>query len=237
MLAVSLRKITPYLTGSIALLYVLLCATQAQAQYNTHFDQRKFNLGFTMGLNIADVKLEYGGFNYSDPQFGELKDINVYPSPGFNIGLITNIKLHRNFDLRFIPQVALQERQFDFITPDSTYRRKLEAAYLDMPLFIKFKSDFYNNTRVYVMFGPQFSVNLMSNKKVMDDPNLVKIVQTDLSLVTAVGVDLYGDRVKLAPEIRYAIGLGNIFVPEGTLFGGNIKRIFSQSITISFNFE
>jgi hypothetical protein len=57
--------------------------------------------------------------------------------------------------------VSLTQRNFVYQVRDSIFRRKLEASYLDLPLFIKWKSDLYQNYRMYVMAGPMLSVNLV----------------------------------------------------------------------------
>ncbi|MCS7074328.1 MAG: PorT family protein, partial [Bacteroidia bacterium] len=147
----------------------------SQAQYNTHYDRRKFNLGFTMGVNFADVRIKADDLNYADKKNDGLKDLTVHITPGINLGMITNTKLAKHWDLRFIPSVSLQQRNFDYKFRDSTQQRKLEASYLDLPLHVKFKSDFYKNHRVYLLAGGKFSINLASDKKVRDNPNLLKI--------------------------------------------------------------
>ena len=43
----------------------------------------------------------------------------------------------------------------------------------------------------------------------MNDPDLLKTDQTNTGIVAAFGIDLYGDRLKLSPEIRYIIGVNN----------------------------
>lgn len=188
-------------------------------------------------MNIAHVKFEYGDLQYSRRRRDGLRDIDARIAPGFFIGLISNVKLHSNWDFRFIPSVSLTQRNFVYQVRDSIFRRKLEASYLDLPLFIKWKSDLYQNYRMYVMAGPMLSVNLVSDRDVRDNPNVIKIDRVDYSINVAWGMDLYGDRVKLSPEIRYSLGLRNVIVGENTLYGKNITSLNVQSITICLNFE
>jgi hypothetical protein len=90
---------------------------------------------------------------------------------------------------------------------------------------------------VAVSTGIKYSINLASDKKVRDDPNLIKIEKNDLCWITSFSIDLYGEKLKLSPEITYSLGLKNIYVPENTSYGNNIKSIRSQCILVGLNFE
>lgn len=224
--------------------YILICGfgfiiqTSALAQYNNlKYDTRRFNLGFSIGMNLSDVDLHYGKLQF-DRQFGAgLQQIVVKTVPGLNLGIISNLKLTKNLDLRLIPAVSLQQKNFQYVFTDTTVERKLEAAYMQVPLFLKFKSNYYRHYRVYVMTGTQFSMNLVSDQKVKDDPNLVKITKFDWSWEFAFGIDIYADRVKLSPEIRYSLGMKNIYVSEYDSFGPALTLLGSQAITLSLHFE
>ncbi len=217
------------------ILFILLLGTQ-QAQTNYHlYDIRKFNLGFAMGGVLSDVRFQR---IYFDPGKGNyIRGVKARPVFGITLGMVTNTKLARLWDLRFIPSVSLQQRNFDFNFPDSTVTRKLEASYLDLPVGLKFKSDVYNDMRVYLYTGLKFSINLMSDKKVKSDPNLIRIDRTDWSWDIAFGIDLYGARVKLSPEIKYSIGLKNVYIPETAESPQPDYALTTQSLTFSLYFE
>lgn len=239
MLAVPFRKII--LASS---LFLLLCSAGLKAQRMHYFDTRDFNLGFTMGLN-------YGGYdmtsqiNQVDSKTGRLLySVELVRKPGIYLGLITNMKIANNVDLRFQPSVSLEERDFRFhFDPTTTFDgeslvvKKIEASNLNLPILIKFKSNYYKNTRVYVMFGIQPSFNLSSTKKVRNDPELLKAERNDLSYVASFGVDLYGEKLKLSPELRFTRGLRNLYVEDNTVFPKAISDLFSQLLVLNINFE
>ena len=142
-----------------------------------------------------------------------------------------------------MPSVSLEERDFLFYLDSTTtnaepvVRKKIESSNLNMPLAIKFKSDFHKNLRVWVMFGLQPSLNLASSKKVLNDPDLLKVKSFDLQYLASVGVDIYGEKLKLSPELRFTRGLQNIYVPERTRFPRAISDLFSQLLVLNINFE
>lgn len=227
----------PILAGKIALLVLLLGASATAQWNNTKYDIRKWNLGFNMGLNMAYVRFTQG-HNHPDPFTKEyVQRITAQPVPGINLGLILNIPTHKYWDFRFIPQVSLQQRDFTYQTNDSTFKRKLQASYMELPAYFRFKGQFYHNHRFYIMGGAKYSMNLMSEKKVKDDPDLLKINKHDLSLEFAWGLMLYGDRVLLSPEIRYSLGVLNIYTGDRTEYGDAIKYVQTHCITLSLNFE
>ena len=167
-----------------------------------------------------------------------LSEIEVVPKLGLNLGMISNLRIHDQVSIRFVPSVSLEQRDFNyFFQRDSTVLRKIEASYFNLPLMMQWKSKYWRRTRIYVLTGAQLGINLNSNKKVRDDPNLLKITTQDLSAVFGFGLNLYGDRVKLSPEIKYSLGLFNIYVPESTSHANAIARLSSQVITININFE
>ncbi|MGQ9863255.1 MAG: type IX secretion/gliding motility protein PorT/SprT [Bacteroidia bacterium] len=208
----------------------------AWAQYNYHYDLRNFNLGFNMAANYSQLKIEYGNLSYSDTM-PTPKSVLVRGIPGIQLGLISNLKLHKYFDLRFIPNVSLQQRNLNFYLRDTVLQRKIEASYLNLPLLVKYKSQFYKGYRVYVVGGIMQSFNLVSDKRVRDNPNLIRIEKQDFSWVAGVGIDLYGDKVKLSPELTYSLGFRNVYDPTGTRFGYVIKSLKMQTLTLNLHFE
>jgi hypothetical protein len=222
-------------TWKVKIGLVLLHSAVLGQSVSHYYDLRKFNLGFAMGLNLSDVRFQRLDYNVSAAN--PLKMVFATIVPGLNLGLITNTRLSDHADFRFIPTVSLQQRNFLFQTRDSSFKRKLEASYLDLPFGFKLKSDVWNDLRVYVYAGGKYSINLMSDKKVKSDPTLIKIDRTDWSIEFAAGIDIYGDRVKLTPEIKYAIGLKNIYIPDTEEHPVKEYALTSQSLTLSLYFE
>lgn len=229
------------LVGLLSCLLIMTCSVSnlhAQKYRNGHpFDFKRFNLGFLMGFT-------YNSYNLKEQVNIEengvlLQRIEMLPRPGLNLGMISNFKIHNQMSLRFVPQISIEQRDFNYFFADEAEPevRKIEAAYLDMPLMMQFKTAFFKRTRVYVLAGANMGVNLTGNKRVQDDPKLLKISDTNYSIALGIGLNLYGDRVKLSPEILYKMGVGNIFVPEFTTHALAISSLTSQVIAINFNFE
>lgn len=225
-------------------LLLLLCGSGTlSAQRMHHFDVRDFNLGFTMGLNLAGYDMTAHPNQFDERTGRHLRQVQLIRKPGIYLGLITNLKLADNFDLRFLPSVSLEERDFEFYFDPETnngetvVRKKIEASNLNLPIVIKFKSDYNNRMRVWFQLGVQPSFNLASNKKVRNDPELLKTQNFDVAGFASVGVDLYGEKLKLSPELRFTRGFYNIYVEDRTVFPKAITDLFSQLLVFNINFE
>ena len=209
----------------------------ACAQYNLYYDLRELNLGFNMGANYSQLKIQYNQLQYNTPTANVPSMVQVEGVPGINLGLIVNKKLHKYFDLRSIVSVSLQQRNIYFVLRDTTLKRRLEASYLYLPLLLRYKSQFYKGYRVYVLGGGQFGINLASDKRTRDNPEIIRTERTDWQWVAGVGIDIYGDKVKISPELVYSLGLRNVYDPTGTRFGYVIRSLHMQTLTFNINFE
>jgi len=208
----------------------------AQSYGNRHpFDFKRFNLGFLMGMTYNSYNLKEQ-INIEEDGI-MLHRIELVPRYGLNLGMITNANLSRRLSLRFVPTISLEQRDFRYYFSDGPQMRKIEASYLNLPVMLQLKTDYYRRTRVYVLTGGQIGFNLASNKRVRDDLTLLKITNQDLSLTFGFGVTLYGDRIKLSPEILYTMGMVNIYEPLYTTHAEAISSLMSQVIAININFE
>lgn len=202
------------------------------------FDLKSFNLGFQIGINYSTYNLQERILVKDSKSPILLEQIQMKPSAGLKLAIINNLNLHNNFSLRLIPAVSLEQRSFDFFFENNKVeQRKVEATYFNVPLLLQFKSDYYNRIRIYVLGGGQYGLNFSSTKRVRDDVRLLKISKHDYSIVLGAGINLYGDKIKLSPEITYTLGVENIFNPEFTTHSDAIKSLKSRVISVILNFE
>ncbi len=228
------------LKTSLCIWVLSLGIQEASAQkFGRHeFDMKWFNLGFQVGVNYNSYRLEES-ILVRDPNVSTTLDhIELNPQIGLRLAIISNLNLSDNLALRFIPGVSLEQRNFQYFFENGAVEdRKIEATYLYLPLLLQFKSDYYSRGRFYVQGGTQFGFNFASNKKVRDDFRLLKINRQDVALVIALGFTLYGEKIKLSPEISYSIGLNNIYEPEFTTHPNAIQSLKSQVLALIINFE
>ncbi len=229
--------------GFSILLLGLLSHGYGQTYGRHPFDSKKFHLGFQMGLNYNAYNLKEQIRVYENGVW--LDRIEVVPRVGMSFAMISNFNLRDYAALRIVPGISLEQRDFNFYFEDSSppldtldpIVRKIEAAYFNIPVMMQWRTKYWNRTRLYVLTGAQLGFNLQSDKRVLDDRNRLKINTQDLSLVVAIGYNLYGDRLKLSPELRYSFGLLDIFERTNTTHAAAISQLYSQVLTLSINFE
>lgn len=180
------------------------------------------------------------------PNFKSLDSVFVVqstPQWGFNIGIVSNLRLNEYSDLRFIPTLSFGDRIINYTLQDSNKvvindSKKVESTYLDFPFLIKFKSKRLKNARAYVIAGGQYSIDLASQAKKKDKKNsLVKIKEYDILYQVGVGFDFYLIYFKFATELKMSYGVNDLLKRDGTVYTKSINKLNSKIFQLSFLFE
>lgn len=173
-----------------------------------NFDSRKLHYGFYLGLNQNSFKVSYQPSNISNPE------VIVSPQIGFNVGLILDLRLHNNINLRFEPGLISNNKEliFNHIT-GTDVQRKREAGntYLHLPFVFKFSANRLNNVRPYVLGGVSYDHNFSSNEKNGDDNFFGEFRQKANVFMyeLGIGVDIYLPYFKFSPSIRGLFAINN----------------------------
>ncbi len=176
-------------------------------------------------------------------EFDTLTSVLTRRESGFNIGIVSNLRLADQWDLRFIPTLTFGDRNLIYQGFKNgspiTRTQPLESTFIDFPLHLKYKSVRMINTRVYVIGGLKYSYDLASNKDKEDSESdiLARIGQNDFFYELGVGFDYYFYYFKFSTEIKGSFGIPNMLIPENTMFTNSIDRLNSRLIMISFLFE
>ena len=222
---------------------ILLLSQNLYAQrYNVplnlpNYDNKPIHFGFLIGLNTLDFKLTPVS-NVED----ELFVIQSLNQKGFNLGVVSNMRLGNNLDFRFIPTLSLAERRILYTLNDNTVltneNKKIESTFIEFPISIKYKSSRYNNGRAYIMTGMKYSLDLASQRNIDDEGlEIVKIKKDDFLYEIGLGLDFYLPYFKFSPELKANFGLTNLVVNDGSIYSRSIKEMKTRGFSISFTFE
>lgn len=203
------------------------------------YDRRLFHFGFTLGMNYADFSVKHeenlGSYDslYSAEQIGQV---------GFNLGIVTDMRMGPWFNLRFIPGISFvgRQMQYNLIQNDTVptlSSKPTESVFFDFPLYVKFKSRRLGDFRAYILAGGKFSIDMASEKDVEADEIILRLSKFDYTYDMGVGVDLYLEYFKLSIEGKVAFGLNNMLVRDGTVFTESISSLNSKTFLLSFYFE
>ena len=89
-----------------------LAAQNARGNYNfLDFQQKPYYFGITLGFNRANYRV------FHSKTFIRNEDVETAESvsgPGFNLGIVTNLKIGQYFDFRFLPTLSFAEKRLEF---------------------------------------------------------------------------------------------------------------------------
>ena len=203
------------------------------------YDFKKIHFGFTLGINSLNFNINKNKkFLENDTLLSTLSQ----DQKGFNLGIVSNLRLGRYTDLRFIPTLVFGERilnyQFNETSNLNLNDKRIESTLIDFPISLKYKSERYNNFRTYVMCGIKYSLDIASQSEIDDEgQELVKLNNHDLMLEGGFGIDFYLQYFKFSPQIKISHGIINILSKDNTLYTQTLNNLKTSSWMLSFTFE
>ena len=219
-------------------LYSFSVSAQRVAMSMPDHDDKKYYFGITFGLNFSVYQINYADAFANTDTF---KSIQPKWSPGFNLGLLANLKLTNFVDLRFVPSLAFAEKRLNYtygIPVDSPVSKGVEAIYMHLPLQFKFKSDRINNFRFYGLLGGKFDYDLAANARSRRTDEFLKVSPVDFGYEIGVGFEFFNDTFIFSPEIKLSQGLRNQLFPDHSLpLTNSIQSLLTRMIVISIHLE
>lgn len=213
---------------------------QAKAQdekmYNPEHENKLYYFGIAIGINTAQYKIAHS--NYFT-QYDSIKNITPYWKPGFNVGIVGNLRLSRFVDFRTIPMFMIREQQIKFkLFNDSTYTHGVESVLFNMPFEFKFKSDRQTNFRFYVLAGGKIDYDFNANARSKRKDEILKFKAFDYGYNIGLGFDLYYPNFIFSPEIKLSNGLGNV-LQQGSQEPINkaLSRLSTRMVFITFHIQ
>jgi len=234
-------KIIKYLLIFIFLLIEVKSFSQKykKPQNLPRYDFQKIHFGFTLGINELNFNLEKNSNTIINDT---LKTLNTKSQKGFNLGIVSNLRISKFTDLRFVPALIFGERHLYYGFSDSlsinNTIKKIESTILDFPIYIKYKSERYNNFRTYVISGLKYSMDIASQDKIDDNgEDIVKLKRNDLMGEIGFGIDIYLEYFKFSPQIKISYGFLNLLTQDKTIYTQSINRLRTNGWMLSFTFE
>jgi len=240
----------------ILIIFLLLSTLTVFAQTErprnlTSFDFKRIHFGFTVGLNLMDMGFTRN-YEAEDFLYADLSKLQ----PGFQVSIVSDLRLSENWNLRFLPGISFGSREIWFYDyTDGVVGDPVEIlhvdnptplgpAFLDFPLHFKYRSKRVNNYRPYVVGGLNYRYDMSAKKPGVydqDSDEYMKFKRGDLYFEFGFGVDNYLKYFKFAPEIKVAVGLNNMIDPNGRTghpeFANSISYARSYIIMLNFHFE
>ncbi len=222
------------------ILTVMILSMQAQiggrGNYNfKDFNKKSYYFGINIGFNNSGYKLYQSKFFINNESIQVTQGASEV---GVNMHMVTNLKIGEYFDFRFLPGFSFAQRGFEFtsVLDNSTYVRKIESVFFEMPFHLRFKSEPYKDKRLFVVAGLKYSYDVQTNSK--SRKTLLKIAPHDFQYEVGVGIQMFYPYFIFSPEIKFSRGLGNLLLYDRAQNEAKVlENVVSQIFTISFNFE
>jgi len=231
--------------GFFLLTSIAFFAQREKVEYLPTFDQRKIHYGFYLGLNQNDYK-----FSYKNTTSIEGTIVDIAPSVGFNVGLIGDLRLHKNVNLRLEPGLMTNTKKITYNNTDLNYPlndevREVNSTYLHVPLIFKFSTDRYKNIRPYILGGVSYNYNFSSNEEGDDNESgQFRTTTNSYMYEVGIGIDIYLYYFKFSPSIRGIFALPSELIEDNSSsFGGNspytssINYLATRGVFLTLSFE
>lgn len=217
----------------IALIVIFSLPSVAQQRWGGGVDYEKIHFGFSFHYVASSFKV----FSNDDRIESPLKT-------GVGLGLLSDLRLGENADLRFSPTILFAKKKLDYnYDPNDPISKIVRASLLELPLTFKFKSDRRENYRIYLLGGGKYSRNVIPKNKsddssLSDEEKYVKIKPDFFSYEFGLGVDVYFEYFKMSPEIKWSQSFGNVLDKrDPNNFNTPIDKLLLRSIQFSLIFE
>lgn len=197
----------------MALVALVSMAQMRKVQNKPYIDLRPLHFGISLGLNLQDAEFRnVGPLMMDDGTTRTIAcDVDIW-NPGFSVGVLGDMRLSDNFNLRVSPTLHFGSKRLRFLDFDNlndaglptNSTQDLKTTYLAVPIDIKFSAPRFNNYRPYMVAGVSPMINLAGK-----DQDFVALKRFDTMINVGMGCDLYLPFFKLIPEIKFCYGLTN----------------------------
>lgn len=223
------------------------------------YDNAQYHFGFTLAINhmlftikpAADLNTRvYDSLQTPDlnVKSSMLLGVNSSPTFGFCIGINGDLRLGRQFNLRFVPALSFGERYINYsilgYKKDGTtvlidQKKNVGSVFIDFPFYVKYKSKRHNNMLAFLLAGGQYSLDIASNARKQDlsGQTVVKLNKHDIYALVGVGFDFYNPWFKLGIELKMAYGLFDMLKRDNTIYTQGIEKLDSKIFQLAFTFE
>lgn len=204
-------------------------------------DNRRWHLGFSVGLNTMDFSFHHNGFVTEQGQTWFMEQPSF--SPGFCVNGLFSVRLNNYFSVRVTPGMYFGNRVVRFLdtTGGQEEKQDIKSAYLVLPVDLKFSSQRMRNIRPYMVAGVMPAFDVMKKKT-----DFLRTNTTDFMLSVGFGCDLYLPYFKLIPELKFCFGLSDALnhdrpdLVDDPLRAGvssSVKKATTKMVVLSFYFE
>ena len=230
------KKIILLILGILFSGNFLFGQTNSVDNYNYKgFQKKPYYFGLNVGINNSGYILNQSRFFIGND---EIRIVEPVSGIGLELHMIANLKLGDHFDFRFLPGFSFASRKLEFtqVGTGSTEINNSEPVYFELPFQIRYKSTPYKDKRVFVIGGLKYGYDVAGNSD--SKKSILKFSSHDFQWEVGLGMQFFYPYFIFSPEIKFSRGITNNLIYDNQLVPAKVlENVFSQVISISFNFE
>ena len=229
-------------------------AQERKVENKPYIDLRPFHLGIVVGTHLQDMELVNRGPQLITDETGATSEklISVEQDrwdAGFNVGVVGELRINTNLQLRLTPQLYFGTRHLTFLNHtdvDAAGRnivqhQEMKTAYISTAFDVILAPPRFNNHRPYLIAGINPMLNLSGK-----ETDYIRLKRFDAFAEVGVGCDFYLPYFKLRPELKFMFGLTNALDPNHAsklpdknmfMYANAASDVHSKMIVLSFYFE
>ncbi len=231
-----------------SLFVLLFCASlpvlgQKQKPRNlVTFDFKPFHFGYSVGVSPINF--------YLKPQDNNSL-LKVRSGMIINLNLITNLRIRNNLDLRFLPGIQFASRSIEIEDRPTKELKEfsIEGVFIDLPVLIKYRSDRVNNYAPYLIAGVNPRIDLLGSHLATGFQKSARLSKAfDVYPELGFGIDFYLQKVKIATELKFSVGLLDVHLPteadidtatniDYTYYNQRLSSMFSRMVIFAIHVE
>jgi hypothetical protein len=231
------------LTLSFGVFFFLSAQAQLKVQNMPMSEVRQLHFGFVLGLNQADVQISNSGLPQPEDGKTWFADETSF-STGFTVGVISDLRIFNNLNLRFVPTLSFADRSIMMVSGEGETSNMspvvMRSSLLDMPLLFKYRAKRLGNYRPYLIAGAGVTYDFSRKKQ-----QVFRMKPFDANLQIGIGCDFFLPYFKFSPELKLVVGVSDMLErdrpdidrPSDIKYTNAISRLTSRLFVLSFNFE
>ena len=224
-----------YIISCVYFLVINAFSQEEKPLNNAIYDNQPYHFGFTLGVSNTKFQINYNNL-LNQSNYDQI--LSKY-SPGFNVGIIMDMKIGQNSNIRITPSFNFTDQKIYYIDnniEDIHPSGNTGISNFETPIYLKYRSDRINNGRAYILIGGNFMLDLSSTEELPQNQSL-EFHKTNYSADIGFGIDVYFAFFKFSPEIKYSYGLKNMLKGQTNEINSIINRLSTRCVTISLTFE
>lgn len=234
--------------------FISIHAQERTVENRPYTDLRPFHFGVLVGTHVQDLELNnIGPQSYTNEDGMEVPcqvavDQDRWDA-GFTVGVAAEVRLSTYLQFRLAPTMYFGSHHLTYRNIKESEeqgrtieeRQDMKTAYIGATMDMIFAAPRFNNHRPYLLTGLTPMYNLSSNKD-----EHIKLKKSDLMLELGVGCDFYLPYFKLRPELKFMLGLSNVYdkkhqkdVKDQNMLPYTLStnQVKSKMIALTFYFE